>query len=113
MKNLILVSAIIIFLASCAPVKLITPTQADVERVKVNYPDYNIAALNEGKLLFEQQCGNCHKLKNPTSKSVASWNKIVPRMVAKANKKEVKIDTKQQDLILKYLVTMSNSKPTQ
>ncbi len=106
MKRTIIISAMIL-LAGCATVKLITPTQADVDRVLSKYPGYSLAELNEGKMNFEHRCTQCHKLKNPASRTEEQWNKIVPRMVQKANKKSEVIDAKTKDSILRYLVTMS------
>ena len=98
---------IIIFLAACS-VKLVTPTQSNVDKVSGKYPGYSLAELNADKALYESTCSRCHRLKNPTSRSEAKWDKIVPKMIGKLNKKEGKevIDAKQQDSILRYLVTM-------
>jgi mono/diheme cytochrome c family protein len=110
MKNKIIITAAVLFLASCATtVQLLSPGQADVDRVKAKYPDYTLAQLNQGKALYEQNCGNCHKLKNPSSEPEEEWNKIVPEMTKKANKKGANINAQQQDLILKYVVTMGSA----
>lgn len=97
--------------AACGTVKLAAPQQSDIDRVSTKYPGYNLAELNDGKALFQQTCDRCHKLKNPTSRDEAKWNQIVPKMIGKLNKKEGKtvIDEKQQESILKYLVTMSSA----
>jgi cytochrome c5 len=96
--------------AACT-VKLIAPAQSDVDRVSGKYPGYSLAELNADKALYESTCSRCHRLKNPTSRSEVKWDKIVPTMIARLNKKEGKevIDAKQQDSILKYLVTMGPS----
>jgi hypothetical protein len=109
MKNKIITTVSLLFLAGCASVQLLTPGQSDVERVKTKYPDYTLAELNQGKILYEENCGNCHSLKKPSSESEQEWNKIVPEMAKKADKKGIKIDPKQQELILKYLITMSTA----
>ena len=98
------------FLAGCS-VKLVTPAQQDVDRVSGKYPGYSLAELNADKALYESTCSRCHRLKNPISHSEAKWDKIVPRMIARLNKKEGKelIDAKQQEAILRYLVTMGPS----
>ncbi len=92
-------------------VKLIPPSQGDVDRVSAKYPGYTLAALNDGKALFEQTCSRCHRLKNPASGNEDKWKEIVPKMIGKLNKKEGKevIDSKQQESILQYLVTMSSA----
>jgi hypothetical protein len=100
-----------IMLLSACSVKLITPTQSDVDRVSGKYKGYTLIDLNGGKVLFEQKCTQCHGLKNPAKRTVDEWTKIVPEMAHKAeNKPDVsKITSNDQDLILKYLVTMSTA----
>jgi len=101
---LALVSLVLI---SCA-VKLVTPTQTDVERVQSKYPNYTLEELNQGKAMYEKHCSECHNLKNPTKFSETEWQKEVPQMVKKANKKHPNsIDAQTEDLILKYVITMS------
>jgi mono/diheme cytochrome c family protein len=97
-------------LGSCS-VKLISPTQSDVDRVSAKYNGYTLKDLNGGKALYEQKCSQCHGLKDPTAKTEDDWEKIVPEMAHKAeNKPDVsKINSNEQDLILKYLVTMSTA----
>ncbi|HTB25594.1 MAG TPA: hypothetical protein VK711_09485 [Puia sp.] len=98
-------------LAACGTVKLAAPQQSDIDRVSTKYPGYTLAELNDGKALFQQTCDRCHKLKNPTSRDETKWDAIVPKMIKKLNNKEGKtvIDEKQQESILKYLVTMSSA----
>lgn len=90
----------------CYSVKLITPTENDVARVKDKYPDYTITDLNRGKTLFENNCGKCHPYKNPASKTEEEWIAIIPKMSAKANKKSLVIDDLAQQDILRYVITM-------
>jgi len=99
-----------IMITSCS-VKLAAPEQSDVDRVTSKYPGYSLAELNDGKILFQQTCDRCHHLKNPRSRDEDKWNKIVPVMIKRLNKKEGKevIDGDKQAEILKYLVTMSSA----
>src|ERR1700722_4005647 len=101
---------LMIFFTACS-VKLIPPAQSDVDRVANKYPSYTLAELNDGKTLFENTCNRCHGLKNPTSRDEDKWKEIVPKMIAKLTKKEGKeiIDSKQQESILRYLITMSSA----
>lgn len=100
----------VLALVSCSA-KLLAPTQADADRGKAKYEGLTLASLNEGKELFQQNCSQCHGLKSPTSKTEEKWNKIVPIMVKKVNKKAGKeeLDAAEEQLILKYLVTMSTA----
>jgi hypothetical protein len=99
---------ILISVFTACTVKLIAPAQSDVDRVSSKYPGYSLAELNTDKALYESTCSRCHRLKSPTARSEGKWDKIVPKMIARLNKKEGKevIDAKQQESILKYLVTM-------
>ncbi len=101
---------IITFFAACS-VKLMTPAQSDVDRVSGKYPGYALSELNADKALYESTCSRCHRLKDPHSGSEAKWDRIVPKMIARLNKKEGRevIDAKQQASILRYLVTMGPS----
>lgn len=98
-------------LFSACSFKIIAPTQADVDRVSTKYNGYTLADLNAGQDLFEHTCNRCHRLKNPRSRNEQKWNKIVPAMIARLNKKEKRevIDAHQQELILRYIVTMNGA----
>jgi mono/diheme cytochrome c family protein len=108
-KSIVILSMI---LASCGASKLLfTPSQSDVDRVATKYPGYTLAELNQGKSIYEQNCGSCHGLKSPSSETEAEWNHIVPEMTGKTNKKAGKevINAKDQEILLKYLITMSSA----
>ena len=87
-------------------------SQADVDRGALVFPDLSIQQLDGGKVIYEQYCGSCHGLKRPASESEKGWRHHVPEMVQltneKANREE--IDAAEQDLILRYLITMSSKK---
>jgi hypothetical protein len=105
-KSCILLS--VILLSACSA-KLIAPAQSDVDRVSTKYPGYTLGDLNAGKDLYQHTCNRCHFLHNPHSRTEAKWEEIVPTMINRLNRREGKeaIDSHQQDLILRYLVTMS------
>jgi cytochrome c5 len=101
---LVAATALVACSASFTPA---TPTQADADRMASKYPGSTLADLAEGKRLFEANCDNCHKLKNPAKHTEAHWKKTVPRMAGKANKHGESIDAKTQELITRYLVAMA------
>ncbi len=105
-KPVFLIIALTLF-AACG-VSLVVPSQADVDRVAGKYPDYSLTELREGKKIYEQHCSDCHRLQEPASKSAAKWGRIVPEMSTKVNRKAGKevINASQQDLLLRYLITM-------
>lgn len=104
MKKLIAV-LIVIGITACASYKPLPPTQSDADRASQKYPGITLTDLNEGKSIFEHSCHKCHSLKKPFKKSEADIEHILPSMAKKA-----KLDSKQQDLVLKYLVAMNSTK---
>jgi cytochrome c5 len=113
MKSKITILILAIFFAACGSTKLLIPSQVDADRAAQKNASITLLSINEGKVLFEQNCAKCHGYKNPNTRSEEKWAKIIPRMVAKVNKKMKKeeIDAKEQELILNYVVTMSSVKP--
>lgn len=109
MKKHILPLSLCLLLAACS-VKLMVPNQTDVDRVSDKFPNYTLANLSEGKTLYQNHCGSCHKLKKPSDLTEEQWRDIVPKMARKVNKKENNVlDERKQDLILKYLLTMRDA----
>lgn len=106
MKKTSIILATIV-LSACGSVKLITPTQADVDRMSDTYPEYTLAELTQGKSLYEQKCDRCHGLKDPAGYTREQWHQITPKMVEKANKRQQTISSEEGALIEKYLITMS------
>lgn len=94
------------FVVACTSHKALTqsPSQSDVDYAAQKWPGTTLADLNQGKTLYEQNCGKCHGLKSPTSRDEQGWNQIVPPMARKA-----KVDNNTETLILKYLVTASHA----
>ncbi len=70
-----------------------------------------MADCDVSEALFEQKCTQCHKLKDPAKRTPDDWAKIVPEMAHKADNKQgvSKISSNDQQLILKYLITMSGA----
>jgi hypothetical protein len=100
--GLILISSC---LFSCAPLVLLIPEQSDVKRIEQTYPGISLEDLAKGKTFYETNCNKCHSLKWAFKISDNKLYEVIPSMAEKA-----KIDSKTQDLILKYLITM---KPVQ
>lgn len=120
-KTFIILSAVIIFVG-CASRKTTStsqpataaPTaeeaaQAHMKKVLASFPNYTLEDFNSGKTLYEKNCSTCHMLHNPSSQNEFAWNEIVPDMVKKSNRKGTAIDSTQQDLILKYVVSLSKN----
>ena len=102
MKNTIVLSLCLLFLAACAAKKTTASlTDADAARASAKYPGASLATLQQGKTLYEENCGTCHGLKSPSAYNEEQWGKHVKRMAPKA-----KIDKATEGLILQYVVTM-------
>jgi len=99
----VLVIITISFLVACASYKPIVPAQSDAERSATIIPETTLEDLNQGKAIFENRCHKCHSLKKPFTKSNEEIRTALPKMAKKA-----KIDSKQEELVLKYLLTMNN-----
>ncbi len=84
--------AIAALLASCSSSKKTVET-TEAKQIKLT-PE-----LAEGKTLFENNCGKCHKLFSPDDFTKEEWKPIVSRMQKKA-----KITDEQRDLVYNYLV---------
>jgi hypothetical protein len=104
MKKSILYSSLCAILLSCGSTKLLTPTQADVDRVKSEFPEVTVASLNEGKSIMENNCNRCHKLFHPETKNVEQWNQIVPIMAKKA-----KLNAADEQKVLRYILTAKSA----
>jgi nitrate/TMAO reductase-like tetraheme cytochrome c subunit len=91
------------FLFACAAKNLI-PTENDAQRVAAKFPGISLSDLNQGKVLFENNCGNCHGLSKSYHESESEIRKIMPEMAQKSE-----ISSKDEDLILKYLITMNSA----
>ena len=103
MKKTSIIAAMALLLAACAAKKTtVALSDADAARAAAKYPGATLATLNQGKTLYEGNCGKCHGLKSPSAYNEEQWGKHVMRMAPKA-----KIDKATEDLILQYVVTMS------
>jgi hypothetical protein len=72
-------------------------TAADAQRGNVE-----LAELHEGRKLLIRKCTNCHRAPIPDEYEAAEWPQKVQEMAERSS-----IDGAQQQLIEKYLVTLS------
>lgn len=103
MKKSILLISTVFALASCSE-SFITPTQADADRMKSEFPEITVASLTEGKTLMENNCHKCHALVKPQAESVEEWKHVVPIMAKKA-----KLSEAEGDKILQYILTAKSA----
>ena len=91
LKTLLIAVTATGFLASC------TPKPAVVEGTKTN----NVEKLAAGKTIYENSCGRCHDLPDPTAHSAQDWVGIMNSMAPKA-----KLNDEQHALIYDYIVSV-------
>ena len=84
------------------------PTEADVARIQVKFPDATLAKLESGRLSYEQDCQTCHGLKNPKDYSEERIRMIVPAMAEKANQRagRVVVDSEEEVMIMQYMIAI-------
>jgi uncharacterized membrane protein len=104
-KNIIIFS--IIVLSSCSA-KVLKPSETDASRGAAKFPGLTSADLALGHDLYMQKCTLCHPAVAPSSETEERWRKLVPGMAEKSKQNgKGEISAHDQDLILKYVVTMS------
>lgn len=87
---------VLLALAACTkPVP--RPTLADATRAQVT-----LAALERGRELYVQRCGNCHQPYQPSEYKPADWPHHVDEMAERA-----KLGTDDHMLITQFLVTLA------
>ena len=103
MKKQLLILLVVLG-SACSAVKLLEPGQADADRGAKTFPGYTLNDLNLGKQIYVDHCNKCHRYKAPETRNETKWDKVIPKMAKKA-----KLDSTQQSLVLKYVVTMSTA----
>ncbi len=124
MKKLIYLG-ISVFIFACATKKADTPpstpppspttssfpkppanSSITAETFRSSDPNFAFADFSKGKMLYESKCNRCHELKPIISQNIDGWNKYVPDMVAKYNRKfSDLLDARAEELIKGYLLT--------
>lgn len=83
--TILAIAATSILMAQCTAKKTATTAKSPEEivaEVKKNYTEDEMA---EGKTIFLGSCGKCHDLKEPETRTVDKWERVLPRMSKKAN----------------------------
>lgn len=94
MKKIIAVASFTaVLLASCTP-KASTATASSGPAVST------AEQIVQGKTIFENSCGRCHKLPDPTSHTSVQWVGIMNSMAPKA-----KLTDEQHQWVYDYIVS--------
>ena len=75
---------------SCSP----KTTGAGTKMITAEY-------LAQGKVVFDNSCGKCHDLPNPTDHNVQDWVGIMNSMAPKA-----KLNEEQHQMVYDYIVSV-------
>lgn len=97
--TLIFLFIITIVLARCAPKATTTREMTSEEKVADVKKNYSEEQMDEGKKLMQGNCGKCHKLFSPESRSVEKWENILPSMV-----KRSKLNDAQGNKVRAYIL---------
>jgi mono/diheme cytochrome c family protein len=90
----ILLSLLFVASVACTS-QLYVPNEKNVNKVE----PATLVELQQGRELYVNNCGKCHKLHKPGSESPVGWKKVLETMAPKA-----KLDFDQSYLIFRYLV---------
>ena len=101
-KLTIIASTLLLF--ACGGAKIISISQADVERAATKYPGITSEQLAEGQKLYAANCAKCHTLHAPGKFGEKRWNHEIDEM---SGKEYANIDAKTKESITKYILTFA------
>lgn len=103
MKKLSIIASTLILVA-CGSTKIISISQADVDRAATKYPGITSEQLVEGQKLYAANCAKCHTLFAPGKFGEKRWKHEIEEM---SGKDYANIDSKTQESITKYILTFA------
>jgi cytochrome c5 len=94
----IIASTLFLSLIACAPKT--TEVVEDVEKVETTESlPVESERVAEGRKVYNEHCGKCHKLKDVPSFTQAQWKTIVPDMAKKS-----KLTLEQEAAVMNYVL---------
>lgn len=108
MKKILTLSCIlaaVLIMANCTP--KVAGTVADKEPAPTKsqvMASFTKDQLEQGHTLYTNNCGKCHGLKDPDSRTPVEWNNILKKMIPKA-----KLNYDDGKLVRAYLVANSKA----
>lgn len=111
MKKIIVTSALgafVIFMANCSPKVAESVTAGPVPTSAEVKAQYSATQLDQGKMVWQNNCNKCHKLFAPESRDPEHWNKILKRMIPRA-----KLNASDAQLVRAYLIANAGSPEAQ
>lgn len=103
MKRLLTIFSLMftsVLLTECTPKKTASGEMSPEQKVADVKKNYTEAQLEEGKVLWQNNCAQCHKLFEPESRSVDKWEKILPNMSMRA-----KLNDQQAAMVRAYILS--------
>lgn len=88
--KILILTAVTLLLVSCGTKKSASPV-ADTPTVTETKVTELTPELAEGKNLYDNSCGKCHKLYEPKKFSQEEWKPILTRMQKKAHLDDVQM----------------------
>ncbi|CAA7195756.1 c-type cytochrome [Chryseobacterium potabilaquae] len=96
MKNSIFIATLsVVLLASC------TPKTSPATATTMGASTSTAEQIVQGKTIFENSCGKCHKLPEPTAHTSVQWVGIMNSMAPKA-----KLTDAQHQWVYDYIVSV-------
>jgi hypothetical protein len=103
-RSLLAIVAAVAVGACTAPYHPVTPDQ--VRMAAARFPGSSRETLEKGRLLTLSHCSRCHRAFEPTEFRANAWPGLVAEM-----RKGAGLDEAEEALIVRYLVTASESTP--
>lgn len=89
---------LVIAVACTATHPAFQPSESDLSKINTADSKVTLDELKKGYNLYVTNCGGCHWLPSPASKSKTEWEKIFPEMFSK-----IALSPEQQKLIRQYV----------
>lgn len=105
MKKLIVTTvlgAFVIVMANCSPKVAQQVTAGPVPTAAQMQTQFTADQLDQGKMIWQNNCNKCHKLFAPESRTPEGWNNILKKMITKA-----RLNTEDATLVRAYLIANS------
>jgi mono/diheme cytochrome c family protein len=98
MKKILVISIIVTALWSCS--KKVTPTASTTktDAIPAVVEKASAETLAAGEATYKANCGRCHGLKNPGSRTSARWVSVLDKMAPKAKLSDI-----EKQNVLAYL----------
>lgn len=87
--TLLTIMSLSVLMAQCTAKKTATAVKSPEEIVADVKKNFTEQQMEEGKVVFNENCGKCHDIVKPEARTVAKWERVLPPMSKKAKLDEV------------------------